>query len=229
MIAAQFLRRDPGGVPQENYGSAIKQEVVHEQVRGIPLRQAIRTKQFWFLGVMFFCVGFPIHAIVVHIVIYATGLGISTVSAANILVVIGALNTFGRLLMGVSSDRIGNKVGLLVVYIVLLGALLLLLFAKELNELYIFAILLGFAYGSLVPLMSTVAAQLFGLRSHGALLGIYTFFFSGLGAGGPIMAGRVFDVSGSYQTAFLVFAGLGAIGLILTLVIGPVREKIRTE
>jgi len=45
------------------------------------------------------------HAIMVHIVIHATELGVSMVDAAKILVVIGALNITGRLVLGFGSDK----------------------------------------------------------------------------------------------------------------------------
>lgn len=227
MVAGQLLRRDPSQVRQLGYGDhAIEQKMSDTKVQGIPLQRALHTAQFWIVGAMFFCLGFCAHSILVHIVIYATGLGISAANAANILVVIGALNTFGRLSMGVFSDRIGNRVSLVAIFIVLSAAVLWLPFATELRALYLFATLFGFSYGGFVPLMSPLTAQLFGLRSHGVILGVLTFFFSGLGAIGPIIAGRLFDVSGSYYFAFWVFAGLSIGGLILSILFRPTRASL---
>ncbi len=226
MVAGQLLRRDPSQKGLLPYGgSAIRHDVSIADIGGIPLRQAVRTRQFWIVGVLFFCVGFSVHATIVHIVIHATGMGISLSSAAIILVVINALNTFGRLLIGGFSDRIGCRKGLLVIFIGLSLAFLWLPFARELGALLLFAVLFGFSYGGLVSLMAPTAAQLFGLRSHGAILGLHTFFFSGFGAIGPILAGRVYDINGSYQVAFIIFAGLSIAGLILVPFLKPVKER----
>ena len=55
----------------------------------------------------------------------------------------------------------------------------------------------------------------FGLRAHGAIFGIVVFFGTIGGALGPIVAGRIFDVTESYSLAFSALATLAALGLVL--------------
>ena len=226
MLAAQFLRRDPNQVGQLPDGeSEVKQGGVVSEAKGFSLQEALRTRQFWMLCVAFLFFGFCMHATVVHIVIHATGLGISMADAAKILVVIGGLNIVGRLLVGVSSDRVGNKLGLIVVFIMLSVAVFWLQFAKELWMLYLFAVIFGFANGGVIVSMSSVGAELFGLRAHGVILGIYIFVFSIGGAIGSVLTGRIFDITSSYQLAFWVFAVLSIAGLILSLFLKPTSRK----
>lgn len=227
LVTAQFLRRDPAQVGQLPDGAdEVNQGSSTLQTQGFSLRETIRTSQFWMLCVMFFCFGYSMHAITVHIVIHATGLGISLVDAAKILVVIGGLNIVGRLVMGVGSDRIGNKRGLIIAFVLLSAGVLWLQFARELWSLQLFAVLFGLANGGVIVLMSSVGADLFGLRSHGAILGIYTFLFSVGGAIGSVVSGRIFDITNSYQLAFWVFAALGIAGLILSLFLKPISGKV---
>jgi len=227
LVTAQFLRRDPAQVGQLPDGAGeVNQGSSTLQTQGFSLRETIRTSQFWMLCVMFFCFGYSMHAITVHIVIHATGLGISLVDAAKILVVIGGLNIVGRLVMGVGSDRIGNKRGLIIAFVLLSAGVLWLQFARELWSLQLFAVLFGLANGGVIVLMSSVGADLFGLRSHGAILGIYTFLFSVGGAIGSVVSGRIFDITNSYQLAFWVFAALGIAGLILSLFLKPISGKV---
>jgi len=226
LVTAQFLRRDPAQVKQLPDGaSEANQGTSILQTQGFPLRETTRTSQFWMLSVMFFCFGYSMHAILVHIVIHATSLGIALADAAKILVVMGGLNIVGRLVIGVGSDRIGNKRGLIIAFVLLSASVLLLQLAREMWSLQLFAVLFGLANGGVIVLMSSVGADLFGLRSHGAILGIYTFLFSVGGAIGSVVSGRIFDVTNSYQMAFWVFAALGISGLILSLLLKPIRTK----
>ena len=96
---------------------------------------------------------------------------------------------------------------------------------KELWMLYLFAVIFGFAFGSFVALESPMTAELFGMRSHGAIFGAVA---SGYPIGctiGPVLMGRIFDVTGSYSQAFLVCAGVAIIGLILTLPLRPIGRE----
>jgi len=228
MVAAQFLKRDPSQVGQLPDGES---EATHEssalQTQGFSLRGTIRTSQFWMLCVMFFCFGYSMHAITVHIVVHATGLGFALADAAKILVVIGGLNIVGRLAVGIGYDRIGNKLGLIIVFALLSAAVLWLQFAREFWMLQLFAVAFGLATGGVIVLMSSVGADLFGLKSHGVILGIYTFLFSLGGAIGSVLSGRIFDITNSYQLAFWVFAALGIVGLVLSLLLKPISEKVR--
>ena len=67
-----------------------------------------------------------------------------------------------------------------------------------------------------------MVAELFGLRAHGVILGMTIFCGMVGGAVGPLVAGMIFDVTGSYQLAFLILAGIIVITLILTSLLRPV-------
>lgn len=72
-------------------------------------RGAIHTRQYWLFCITLFCSWIGIGITLAHIVIHATGLGISAVSAASILAIIGGIGILGRITMGGIADRIGNK------------------------------------------------------------------------------------------------------------------------
>lgn len=91
--------------------------------------------------------------------------------------------------------------------------------------LFIFAVLYGFAHGALFALMSPAVAEIFGLSSHGVIFGTVTFIGTVGGTIGPVMAGYIFDMTGSYQWAFLIFIAASIIGLILTSLLRPIRSQ----
>jgi len=226
IVVAQLLRRDPRQIGQLPYGeNETKQESIILKVTGFSFQKAAHTRQFWISCVMYFCFGFLSHTITVHIVPHATELGIQPISAANILAIIGALGFIGRIIMGSVSDKIGIKSSLIVGFILASIVFFWLQVAQELWMLYIFAVIFGFAYAGLSALQSLVAAELFGLSSLGIIVGSFTFSFTAGGAVGAFLAGYIFDITGSYYSAFWVIAALAVIGLILVLLLTPIKDK----
>jgi len=222
ILIAQFVKRDPSRVGLVPYvENGVKPESLHFKGGGFSLQRAIHTRQFWILCVIFLCFGFFLQSIIVHIVPHATDLAISPACAAYILAIIGGLSVAGRIVMGNAGDRIGNKIALTSCFSLMLVALLWLLAAEELWKFYLFATIFGFAYGGLVALLSPILAELFGLSSLGAILGVVTFSWSIGEAVGPALAGRLFDVTGSYELAFWACAALCIIAVILVLFLRP--------
>jgi MFS family permease len=228
MSAAQFLRRDPGQMGQLPDGED-KPNIVslNSSDGGFSLREAIHLRQFWTMCVIYFLVVFCVHAVVVHIAPHAEDLGISVTNAASMISIIGGASIVGRLVMGSASDRIGSKASLIICLVILLAAFLWLQLAKELWMLYLFVAIYGIAHGGFLALASPVVAELFGTVSHGVILGIVLFSGAVGGAIGPILTGRVFDITGSYQPAFLACATISVVGIILTSLMKPVGSQGR--
>ena len=79
----------------------------------------------------YFALLFCIRALMVHIV-HAMDLGISPTNAASVLAAIGGVSIVGRFIMGSAGDRIGNKLVMIICFLILVVAFFWLQFAKEL-------------------------------------------------------------------------------------------------
>ena len=224
--AAQFLRRDPSQVGQLPYGEdVVEAESSTVKATGFFLREAIRTGQFWILGLLSFGNFFNINVAMVHIVIHATGLGISPTLAASVLSVTAGVSIAGRVIMGSVADKIGNKPTVILGFSLTLFAYLWLLVAEELWMLYLFAIIFGLGAWALGSVTSLLVAELFGMRSHGLILGVIVFVGNMGGALGPVLAGHIFDVTSSYQLAFLICAIIGVAIIILSMLLRPTGQR----
>ena len=222
-LPAQFLKRAPARAPQV-IGNDQKnmQWVSKEEAKKPPLRETIRTRQFWMLDLLFFCLGFSYLAITVHIVPHITDLGISATNAANILAAIGGVSVLGNVASGPIADKIGNRYVCLIGFFVMAVAALWLIWATEIWIFYLFAIIYGFAFGGCTTAESPLVAELFGLRSHGLLLGVVSCSFTIGAAIGPLLTGYIFDVTNSYEIAFLLCAAFGLAGVVLAKFLTPV-------
>jgi MFS family permease len=225
VLVAQFLRRDPTQVGQRPYGEneVEKQEPVLETY-SLSLREAVHTKQFWLTSGIFFGIGFCVYTMMAHIVLHATDLGFSSITAANILATIGGLSIVGRVVLGSVADRIGNRQVFIIGFILMSASLLWLVPVKEVWGLYLSAVIFGFAFGCATS-ESPLVAELFGLSSHGLILGVINCIGFTFGAAvGPLIAGYIFDMTNTYQLAFIVCAAVGIAGLILTVLLKPIKN-----
>ena len=143
-----------------------------------------------------------------------------------LLSVLGATSIAGRLTVGHLSDRIGSKRALLLCFAVLLGSLVAVASVSSHGPLFVVVALYGFCHGGLFTVVSPLVAEYFGMRSHGSVFGTILFFGTIGGAIGPILAGWIFDVYGTYQYAFMLLAAMAAVGLALVL---SLPEKDRVE
>ena len=220
---AQLMRRDPSQMQQLPDGEEqITADSVNSIGGGLSLQEAVHTRQFWTFCAVFLVLVFASNTILIHIVPHARDTGISALSAATILSVLGGVSIVGRLVMGGSGDRIGNKLALIICFAILLVTMLWLQIAGDLWMFYLFAAIYGFAHGGFFALVSPTVAELFGIRAHGMILGIVLFSGTIGGGIGSVLAGYIFDITNSYQMVFLILAVLSITGLILTTGLRPI-------
>jgi MFS family permease len=225
VLAAQFLKRDPSKMGQQPYGGDEGRQLgAKAEARGFSLKEAVYTAQFWLVLIMFFFFGFGMFAVTLHIVPYAIELEISAFTAANILAVTGGVGILGNYILGSLGDRIGNRNVFLIGFILMSISLLGLIMVRDLWMLYLFAGVFGLAFGGMGVAESPLAAQLFGLRSHGLIFGVLGLGFTAGAALGPIVAGYMFDVADSYQAAFMLCAALTILSIIFTVLLKPLGK-----
>ena len=226
VLAAQFLKRRPGTV--EKLADDLNEEQPEKNnnvSQGFSLKEAIRTSQFWLVAIVFFCFGYIAYGMTVHMVPHITRLGISDINAANVLAVNGGIGIVGNFVLGgLVGDRIGNRKAFIIGFILSTAALVWLVPVRELWMLYLFAAVFGLGLGSMGTSESPLVARLFGLTSHGLIYGVMGLGFTIGGAVGPVMIGYICDVTESYQSAFIVCAALGIIGLILMVILKPTKK-----
>lgn len=222
VLSAQFIRRDPSQIRQLPLG---KSELGSEDVSwadGLTLREAIKTRQLWMVGGSFFCFTLGLGAIMVHIVPHAIDLGISATGAAVILTIIGGTSIVGRVVVGIASDKIGYKFAVIIGLTLIPISFFWLLFADELWQLYLFAVVFGFGYGAVSAGIFPLAAEYFGMSSHGVILGFLLFGGESGNAIGAVLTGYIYDMTSSYAISFLALAIISFIGIVPVLRTRPV-------
>jgi len=226
ILAAQFMKRNPkDGEKIATDVHSSQQQTSPDITKDYSLREAMNTVQFWLATIVFLCFGFVAYGLTVHMVPHITGLGIPEISAANVLSVSGGVGIIGNFVLGgLVGDRIGNRKTFIIGIVLMIAGLTWLVPAKELWTFYLFAVILGLAFGGMGTSESPLAARLFGLTSHGLIYGVMAMGFTVGGALGPVIMGYIYDVTDSYRTAFLVCIALCVVGLILMAILKPTRR-----
>jgi MFS family permease len=139
----------------------------------------------------------------VHLVAYCGDLGYGTAHGADMVALMMGAAIVSRVLSGVIADRIGGLATLLLGSALQGLALFLYLLFNSLPSLYLISVLFGLFQGGLIPMYAVVIREYFPPREAGTRLGVLlmaTLF--GMAVGGWV-SGWIFDLTGSYQTAFL--------------------------
>jgi MFS family permease len=143
----------------------------------------------------------------VHIVAYCGDLGYGVARGAEMLSLMLGFGLISRITGGYFADRIGGVATLLVSSALQGFALFLYLFFDGLFSLYVISALFGLFQGSIVPMYAIVVREYFAPGEAGTRLGVVLLATLGGMALGGWMSGLIFDLTGSYQAAFL--NGLG--------------------
>jgi MFS family permease len=223
---AQLLKRDPSKLkplPSSGGVSPAVQKAIDS--RSLSAGQATRTIQLWTICSVNLALVFCLLIILVHIVPHARDTGLSAAQAAGVLSTIGGVSMAGRFLSGMAIDRIGSKSIMVTCFFVLIAGLLWLQAARSLWMLYVFACIYGLAHGGFFTAISPLAAEIFGMGAHGTIIGIIVCFGTTGGAIGPIVAGQLFDVTGSYTTTFWLITAISAAALMLILSLKPIAPQ----
>ena len=151
----------------------------------------------------------------VHLIAHATDLGFTAARGAQMLSLMLACGIVSRLVSGVLSDRIGGLAALLIGSGLQTLALIAFMFADTLTGLYIVAAFFGLSQGGIVPAYAIIVRTYFPPGDAGGRIGVVLLFtLIGMAVGGW-MAGAIFDLTGSYDVAFINAIGFNILNMMI--------------
>ena len=195
---------------------------------GMLFEVAKKTKKFWALCLIQLMVITSLLAIPVHIAVHGMDLGMSATRASGLLSIIGISSIAGRISIGVFFDKVGGRGSFLLCLLPLALSLFGFALVESHSYLFFMVAIYGFGHGGFFTVTSPVVANLFGTKAHGKIFGTVLFFGSIGGAIGPIVVGRVFDVTGSYQSAFITLGCLILLALFLSIILKARNNNLST-
>lgn len=186
---------------------------------GLTMREALRTRAFWFLALAFAATWFGTTAIVVHQIPALEHAGFSRGLAASMVTLTTVLSLGGRLGFGWLADLRDKRLVLAGAFLVQAAGILVFAFANAWWHLVLFLALYPAGYGGMIPVRPALQAEYFGRRALGVIMG-FTFTITSVGTVvGPVFVGWMYDISQSYRLAFMATAllSLAAMPLVLSM------------
>ena len=226
LLLIKFFHNEPAdvglrplGAPEdEPINRPQKDELAKIRAR-VFLQQAQRTSTFWnLIGIHFWgCMGHNI--INVLLVAIAVDRGLSLGVAAGVLATQQVTGVFARGAVPVIADRVGSKIVWVVGMSLQALPLLIILFVQDAWAFYLFAFLFGIGQGSEVPTFPIANRQYFGNVPQGSLYG-WQNIGNGLGMGlAPVIAGFLWDITGTYAIPLSMALGFSLMALISALLL----------
>jgi len=181
-------------------------------------REILSTRNFWLPVIALLPLSMAFGGIQFNLAAYAQDLGNTLRNSAWLISLLSLSMIVGKLFFGFFSDRVDHRKLYWIAAAFMSMTLILIRGKPSYIVLCTCSVLMGLSIGGLLPLMGAIYSRRFGARSFGRVMGLVTMVIT-LGGIGPLIAGAVFDATGSYDAAFLLFlfvlvpAALGMIGL----------------
>ena len=195
---------------------------------GSTVRDAIRTRAFWILVTVLFCSSIAQNGVLAHMSALLTDRGVSAAGGALALSAMGGASLVGRLMTGWMLDRFfAARVSFGLLSAAALGTFLLS-GADSLAMGVLAAVLIGLGMGGEADVTPYLISRYFGLRSFSVLYGLTWTFYAFAGAIGPILMGKAFDMTGSYE-ALLVQLALATFAVAALMLFLPRYASVETR
>lgn len=203
----------PSGATDEDTASAVKAEFT-----GISRKKFLKTSAFWMLGITFFLISAINMGLQNNVSIYLTmQKGQTRELAADVASILLLSQVVGKILLGSIYDKKGVKFGSAYGCVVFLLSIVTIMLAGNKAFAIIFGVIVGLALSMTTctpPLLTSLAV---GRREYSSIYGLLNAFATAGVALGPVIAGFIYDHTESYDLAWIIFAVVAVVILVLTI------------
>ena len=191
------------------------------------LKQAMYTPALWILAAATGALFLMQAGINIHLAAYLRDQGLGQTVATLGITVNATCLGIGSLIWGWIVERVPARYVLAAVAATMATGAYMFIRVDTTPEALVYSALFGLGLGGMLTVPPVAYADYFGRRSLGAIRGVTEPFASMGQAIGALVSGAIFDLTGRYFVAFMVFAILGALTAVVTLMArppGPMRE-----
>jgi predicted MFS family arabinose efflux permease len=212
----RFIRERPSGLPGTSARSSLAD--------GATVREAFRSRVFWIVVAVLFLSSIAQNGALTHLAALLSDRGVSAGGAAMALAAMGGASLIGRFATGWLLDRFfAPRVAFALLTIAAAGTWLLS-GAHSLAIGMLASILIGLGMGGEADVTPYILSRYFGLRAFAMLYGFTWTAYAVAGAIGPVLMGRAFDATASYE-ALLVILAVGTLGAASLMLLMPGYDR----
>jgi OFA family oxalate/formate antiporter-like MFS transporter len=206
-------------------GAAVRSRPHADASWGLSLSEAFRTYKFWILLISILCIYMAVSGISPNLIPALTDSGMSPQDAATVQGMYGIAIVLGRLVVGYLVDRFwAPAVAAVSLCLPVVGCLILVGNPAFLMACFA-ALLIGFAAGAELDLMSFLAARYFGVKHYAKIYAVLYAVLAICSGAAPVAFATVFDRTANYDISFYVASVAFAIGALILLSLGPYPRR----
>ena len=181
---------------------------------------------FWLLLAIYAICGFDDFFVTTHVVAFAQDRGVDVFLAGNLLALMGLTGLLGVIAGGALSDRAGPVWPTGLAFGARVAVFALIMIDQSSLSVAIFALVFGATFLVTAPLTVVFVSESFGTRHLGALTGLITMVHQIFGGIGAYLGAAVFDVTGTYNIAFMTMGSVSLLAVLLTVSLQQPRRGL---
>jgi MFS family permease len=190
------------------------------------LREALNTRKFWLLLAGVTCAGFSYPSFMTQLIPHMQSVGWGSSQSTLVLTVLAGMALASKIIWGLLSERLTARISFVIAISIMSSGVVLVTLAGSSVFVWPAIIYFGAGFGGIGPLMSLVVMETFGLRNFGSIQGVVAMVLATVPVlVGPILAGSLFDLTGSYETSFWIVSVIFAAGGLLVLSVRGQKDQ----
>lgn len=195
--------------------------------RSFTVRQALRTRDFWFIWLAWATAGAAAIAMVTQSINFGIRQGFELESAVIILTAFNLTNGLSRILTGYFSDRLKRTFTMTVTFALAAAAYFILPHTSGVAVAAVLAAFVGISLGTLFAVSAPLVADRFGMKHFGAIFGlVFTAYGFVAGPLGPWLTGIMLDAGNvDFVVVFSYLGGLSVLGAVFISLVGYGRKS----
>ncbi|MCW1403135.1 MFS transporter [Novosphingobium sp. MW5] len=222
LLTTAFIVNYPADRGLNPDGAAVDAEasLAANKVRTIPATTLLRDPTFWMIAVLVATVTAGLKGMVTNLVSLATDVGIAAGSAAFLISIYASSGFVAKLGFAVMADRMNPRLMMAVSLIgYALGCVAMIWADAGYTAIATGVALMGFFGGMMIPMESFLIPRIWGREVVGRVGGMLNLLIMSFLLISPPLFGRIYDVTGSYDVIFGLFAGLAVMMLLLVPIV----------
>ena len=220
----------PDGTKPENIESYTEKTIEQESNNeDITVKEAIRSQAFWVISLVHGIAVMALSALAVHQIERMVQVGISMEMAGLVVSVYTGFGIFFRILSGYLADKIDKRYVIAVFLVFQTLSLLVFAFGNSVFSFMIFGLLFAPGWSGRGAALTAYRGELFGRKRFASITGLSMVITNALSLTGPIFTGVLFDATGSYESPFVIMAGLSLVAGVLILFTKKPNPKSRIK
>lgn len=181
---------------------------------GFTLKDVLRMKSFYFLAIGHAIPAFAYGSVLTQLIPHLESQGFSGEEAALGIMLLAVFGIVSKIVFGRLSESITARWAMVISLGIQSVGLLLLVAAGGSAAVWFVIVFFAMGFGAMGALIPLTVTEAFGLKAYGTILGVTSMVGAGPLIIGPIMAGRLFDLYGTYDSTFVIIAIAFAIGAL---------------